>query len=262
MASPTSRLDSLISRLEASASHLPATTTLAAKKVVPTTGAELAAWEAVTQRLEKLAAGQGSGAASLACRLEGLVQRLEAATGGAIASGAKAFPQAGAELAAWAAVASRLEAASGGEQSAPDAELPSVTAKPVVGGKVGSIRDSFFAASLLNEVRKHEVEELYSKDCSSVRSEAVSSSLWSLQQTAELCAKGGEARFQGKAELLRTELFTSVSKAVEALNTTDGAVACPEGICVVLSEGKGKYFLLYRQDTMQKAFDLFSLKEG
>lgn len=84
---------------------------------------------------------------------------------------------------------------------------------------------------------------------------------WSVDQTATLGSKGDEKRFTGKVELLKTDVYTSVATAVAGLNSPDGSAACLEGMCVVLSQSRSQYFLLYRKDMKERAFKLLNLKE-
>merc|ERR1712232_1478965 len=84
--------------------------------------------------------------------------------------------------------------------------------------------------------------------------------MWDVAQTALLCEEGEEDRFADQAELLKE--FHSVSAAVEYLNTDEGYREVSEGICVVFSETRRKYFLLYRTDQKAAALIIFNLTEN
>jgi len=66
--------------------------------------------------------------------------------------------------------------------------------------------------------------------------------------------------FGNKFQLLDEEIFTSVTNAVEALNT--GIVSCHAGYCIVFSKNQDSYFLVYRQDKQEEAFAELGLQEG
>jgi hypothetical protein len=87
--------------------------------------------------------------------------------------------------------------------------------------------------------------------------------LWSLEpgQAVKVAKRGEEWKFEKKAELLQNENVTTIRDAVDALNTYEGHVACPEGFCVVFSPDIRRpgserdaskrmqlYFLLTRSD--------------
>lgn len=127
-------LESIACRLESSAKRIsPAAGNDVTKRATPDRGSELAAWEAVTSRLERIASRFGGDPAA---RLESIAARLETIVGSAGISGTKSPPARGNELEAWAALASRLESASGG------ALEPLVV--PKLGNKWAKLRAAFF----------------------------------------------------------------------------------------------------------------------
>merc|ERR1719310_1257972 len=75
-----------------------------------------------------------------------------------------------------------------------------------------------------------------------------------IDNTAILCEKGEEEKFNGKAKLLDIK---SLTEALISLNA--GRTSCPEGFCVVYSQHAGKYVLLYRRDKKADAFQLLNL---
>merc|ERR1711988_42824 len=82
---------------------------------------------------------------------------------------------------------------------------------------------------------------------------------WSLSQTAGLGDIGSEELFRDKAAILDTDVHTSVSNAILHLNTPEGNASVPEGFCIVLSESRRRYFLLYKEDRKAHACALFNL---
>jgi len=247
---PAVLLENVACRLEASAIRM-AVAGHATKRAAPDRGSELAAWEAVAVRLEAISSRL---AGDPSARLESVVARLEAILGPAVNAGTKPPPARGRELEAWVALVSRLETAS------VRALEPSAVASPNLGSKWAKLRATFFTACLLNAIRRHEIEQMYA-DEEVVGKKSSLPDAWSVDQTATLGNKGDEKRFTGKVELLKTDVYTSVAKAVEALNSPDGGVACLEGMCVVLSQSRSQYFLLYRKDVKDKAFKLLNLKD-
>lgn len=83
--------------------------------------------------------------------------------------------------------------------------------------------------------------------------------VWSIEQTALLCELGGEATFEAKSNLLSRNDIVSVSAAVAYLNSSEGFMGFLDGHCVVFSELKQRYFLLYRSDKQALALSLFNL---
>lgn len=83
----------------------------------------------------------------------------------------------------------------------------------------------------------------------------VAVSQWTVDLSHDLCDKGEEARFEELAPYFSQ--FSGVSEAVEHLNTN--AHLCPMGKCVVFSEKKQRYFLLYQSETKRKVFSLFKI---
>eukprot|EP00928_Gymnodinium_smaydae_P072228 TRINITY_DN55628_c0_g1_i1.p2 TRINITY_DN55628_c0_g1~~TRINITY_DN55628_c0_g1_i1.p2 ORF type:complete len:145 (-),score=38.79 TRINITY_DN55628_c0_g1_i1:34-468(-) len=124
------------------------------------------------------------------------------------------------------------------------------------------IRALYFAQCWANEVRQKQLEQLYDDDwftCSLSIASEKEGPQWALEQTALLGVEGDERRFQDQAALLRRDCFASVTEAVARLNSAEGRIACPEGICVVFSAKKRQYFLLYRNDKKTAAFEMFNL---
>eukprot|EP00931_Biecheleriopsis_adriatica_P065049 TRINITY_DN39669_c0_g1_i1.p2 TRINITY_DN39669_c0_g1~~TRINITY_DN39669_c0_g1_i1.p2 ORF type:complete len:167 (-),score=39.72 TRINITY_DN39669_c0_g1_i1:81-581(-) len=81
---------------------------------------------------------------------------------------------------------------------------------------------------------------------------------WSIDNTYTLGAPGeAEGLFEGKAQLLDPQVYGSVSAVVNNLNANDPYVA--EGYCVVFSQSKNKYFLLWRSDQEDNVKLLFSI---
>lgn len=237
-----------------------------APRTGPSPGTELTALDAVVSRLEAASARiLGSTDAppvpeDLKARLENVLSRLEASAARLVPESQAcqySTPKQGAGFAAWQAVTSRLEVASANILE-PKSQIVEKVVEPEplnVGGKWAVARASFFTKCLLDDIRKKEVAKLYAGESSNSDMNS-----WSLDQTTKLGAKGDEKCFMNKAELLKPELFTSVSQAVESLNSAEGAMACREGMCVVFSASKSCYFLLYRKDMEEKAFELFKLK--
>eukprot|EP00439_Symbiodinium_sp_Y106_P067023 s3964_g11.t1 len=69
--------------------------------------------------------------------------------------------------------------------------------------------------------------------------------------------EGSEHVFSGKVQLLDRSVYTSVGSVVESLNR--GSPAVPEGYCVVFSNSKRNYFLLWREDKEAEAFALLGI---
>jgi len=137
-------------------------------------------------------------------------------------------------------------------------EQSNATSKLSVSAEVVALRAAFFTDCLLDDARKMEVSKLYSDDAPKS-----DSGTWSVDKTAKLCDEGFyDESFAAKAELLKPEQFTSVSKAVERLNSANGTRACLEGMCMVFSSSKSAYFLIYREDMKEKAFSMFNLTDS
>lgn len=94
---------------------------------------------------------------------------------------------------------------------------------------------------------------------SAARSDCWSRPVWDIGQTAVLCGEGEEESILDKADLL--EKFDSVAGAVEYLNSEEGYRELHEGICIVFSKTRRKYFLLYRTDQKAAALIIFNLTE-
>lgn len=75
-------------------------------------------------------------------------------------------------------------------------------------------------------------------------------------KAVSLCGKGEEAKFEGKAHFL--DGITSVTAAIKLLE--ENSTLYPEGYCVVYSERKGHYFLVYRKDKQLDALQRFNLQ--
>lgn len=69
-------------------------------------------------------------------------------------------------------------------------------------------------------------------------------SWWSQEFARELGPQGYEHVFEGKAQVLDSTQWNSVSATCEALNTA--ALDVPAGWCVMFSESQRQYFLLWR----------------
>merc|ERR1711879_63446 len=66
---------------------------------------------------------------------------------------------------------------------------------------------------------------------------------WSTEYTYTLGGHGDESTFEGRALLLDTAAYTSVVTTVDLLNR--GAITIEAGFCVMFSNSKQKYFLLW-----------------
>jgi len=64
--------------------------------------------------------------------------------------------------------------------------------------------------------------------------------------------------FKDKEMMLDTDTYKSVSHAVSELDA--GRVLCEAGICIVYSVSKESYFLLFRSDAEQAAYERYGLK--
>merc|ERR1719456_1372257 len=76
---------------------------------------------------------------------------------------------------------------------------------------------------------------------------------WSVECTKALGGEGTEYLFEGLAPLLPRDEFYSVASTVDALNA--GAAPLTDGYCVVFSNSKQLYFLLYRSDMERFALE-------
>lgn len=81
--------------------------------------------------------------------------------------------------------------------------------------------------------------------------------LWSLKQVVRLCADGEEQRFEGKASLLGKDMTSSIGDAIKKLCQKE--VQCDEGFCVAYSSRQSAYYLLYRRDAKEAAFEKLGL---
>ncbi|CAJ1362841.1 unnamed protein product [Effrenium voratum] len=80
---------------------------------------------------------------------------------------------------------------------------------------------------------------------------------WSVDFTYTIGPEGSEHIFSGKVQLLDKSVHSSVSLVVDSLNS--GALAVPEGYCVVYSNSKKNYFLLWREEKETEVFALLGL---
>jgi len=83
---------------------------------------------------------------------------------------------------------------------------------------------------------------------------------WSTQNTYQLCQLGEEACFQNKVQYLDPAVHTSVSASVEALN--QGAEAVEAAYCVMFSQSRQMYFLLWHDNYREAAFNQLDLDFG
>jgi len=70
---------------------------------------------------------------------------------------------------------------------------------------------------------------------------------WLVENSFELCLKGGESMFDGKAPLLPLDEVQSVTTAVSLLNK--GTLTCDADYCVTFSSRQQKYYVLYKTGT-------------
>jgi len=83
---------------------------------------------------------------------------------------------------------------------------------------------------------------------------------WSLANTYELCRIGEEDCFQNKAQYLDPSSHTSVAASVEALNQC--AVTAEAGFCVMFSQSRQMYYLLWHECYREAAFNQLGLQFG
>lgn len=81
---------------------------------------------------------------------------------------------------------------------------------------------------------------------------------WSAECSHDLCGPGEEERFSGKAVFFSE--FSSISQAVAQLNANSDL--CPDGLCVVFSQERGRYFGLYTRSSRGRAFEILNLHSG
>lgn len=79
---------------------------------------------------------------------------------------------------------------------------------------------------------------------------------WSVSRTMRLCCEHEEAHFAGCLRLLDRSAVTSVTGAIELLNS--GTLTCPEGLCAVYSTSHRSYFVLFRSDCRDLALAAFT----
>jgi len=80
--------------------------------------------------------------------------------------------------------------------------------------------------------------------------------MWSGEQAICLGPIGNEQAFEGKAELLPKESYSSVSQTINSLIL--GELAMDVGYCVVFSDAHQLYFLVYRTDKEAEVAGLFT----
>lgn len=83
-------------------------------------------------------------------------------------------------------------------------------------------------------------------------------STWSCSRSMLVAREGQEQQFSGRARLLDRRVVSSVSGAVEKLNS--GTVHCPEDFCIVYSAQCRSYYLLYRCNRKNEARQALRLK--
>mmetsp|Transcript_123577 Transcript_123577/g.242459 ORF Transcript_123577/g.242459 Transcript_123577/m.242459 type:complete len:258 (+) Transcript_123577:96-869(+) len=89
---------------------------------------------------------------------------------------------------------------------------------------------------------------------SAARGDGGANSTWSLENTFGLGPAGSERLFEGKVRLLDRS-YTSVSSTIDAL--CSGALVVEEGLCVMYSESRSLYYLLWRDDKADAAQEVF-----
>lgn len=84
---------------------------------------------------------------------------------------------------------------------------------------------------------------------------------WSTEYTYTVGPEGSEHIFEGKATLLDRNVYNSVATACDLLN--GGSIAGVEaGFCIIWSNSKQNYFLLWRSDRENEAFAALGLTDG
>lgn len=78
---------------------------------------------------------------------------------------------------------------------------------------------------------------------------------WSMTQSHTIGTTLGE--FEDKEMILERSDVKDVQDALRAL--AHGEVACESGVCIVLSEAKGEYFLLFRSDVKAAVYEKYNL---
>mmetsp|Transcript_116458 Transcript_116458/g.184312 ORF Transcript_116458/g.184312 Transcript_116458/m.184312 type:complete len:1217 (-) Transcript_116458:29-3679(-) len=81
--------------------------------------------------------------------------------------------------------------------------------------------------------------------------------VWSMSQSLRMGAEGDENRLASHARVLDKRVISSVLSAVDQLNR--GSIQCPEGFLIVYSGSSNAYFLLYRSDTKDVAYEKLKL---
>merc|ERR1712224_937474 len=80
----------------------------------------------------------------------------------------------------------------------------------------------------------------------------------SIAQTHTIGTTLGE--FEGKEMVLARGAVNSVQDALRKL--AHGEVACESGVCIVFSEEKGQYFLLWRSDVKAAVYEKYSFYDS
>jgi len=81
-----------------------------------------------------------------------------------------------------------------------------------------------------------------------------STETWSMTQSHSIGTVLGE--FEGKEMVLDGGAAAGVQEALHAL--AQGEVPCESGVCIVFSEEKGQYFLLWRSDVKEAVYEKYS----
>eukprot|EP00929_Paragymnodinium_shiwhaense_P063772 TRINITY_DN318_c0_g1_i1.p1 TRINITY_DN318_c0_g1~~TRINITY_DN318_c0_g1_i1.p1 ORF type:complete len:211 (+),score=33.15 TRINITY_DN318_c0_g1_i1:93-635(+) len=83
---------------------------------------------------------------------------------------------------------------------------------------------------------------------------------WSTDFTYTIGPEGSEHIFEGKAPLLDKAVYSSVASSCDQMNAgTVAGVEC--GYCVIWSNSKQNYFLLWRSDREKEAFAALGIAE-
>jgi len=85
--------------------------------------------------------------------------------------------------------------------------------------------------------------------------------VWAVEQTHRLCKKGEEEKFRGKARLLDHTKYNSIRGAVGLLNGLKEKGEASGAFCIVFSQHREEYFLLYKRMYKKLAFMQFDVRE-
>lgn len=85
--------------------------------------------------------------------------------------------------------------------------------------------------------------------------------VWAVEQTHRLCKKGEEDQFRGKARLLDQTKYNSIRAAVGLLNALKEKGEASGAFCIVFSQHREEYFLLYKRMYKKLAFLQFDVRE-